>query len=114
MFEITDLKAKKLPELQEIAKELNIPKFKALKKLDLVYQILDVQASNPSVVATGTEEKPKEQKQKRTRTPKRAEAPNTPKEETTKKEEPKKEDSKKEVQSEDGKKGTKFRTDRST
>ena len=104
MFEITDLKAKKLPELQEIAKELNIPKFKALKKLDLVYQILDVQASNPSVVATGTEEKPKEQKQKRTRTPKRAEAPNTPKEETTKKEEPKKEDSKKEVQSEDGKK----------
>ena len=50
MFEISDLKAKKLPELQEIAKELNVPKFKTLKKLDLVYQILDVQASNPKAV----------------------------------------------------------------
>lgn len=39
MFEISDLKAKKLPELQEIAKGLNVPKFKTLKKLDLVYQI---------------------------------------------------------------------------
>jgi len=48
MFEISDLKAKKLPELQEIAKGLNVPKFKSLKKLDLVYQILDVQAANPS------------------------------------------------------------------
>ena len=64
MFEITDLKAKKLPELQEIAKELNIPKVKSLKKLDLVYQILDVQASNPSAVNETKEEKPKEQKQK--------------------------------------------------
>ena len=51
MFEISDLKAKKLPELQEIAKGLSIPKFKTTKKLDLVYQILDVQASNPKVVA---------------------------------------------------------------
>ncbi len=51
MFEISDLKAKKLPELQEIAKGLNIPKFKTTKKLDLVYQILDVQASNPKAVA---------------------------------------------------------------
>jgi len=50
MFEISDLKAKKLPELQEIAKGLNIPKFKTTKKLDLVYQILDVQASNPKAV----------------------------------------------------------------
>ncbi|RIV72160.1 transcription termination factor Rho [Flagellimonas aequoris] len=66
MFEISDLKAKKLPELQEIAKDLNVPKFKTLKKLDLVYQILDVQASNPKAVAetvtttdTKTESKPK-------------------------------------------------------
>ncbi|MEX0314705.1 MAG: transcription termination factor Rho [Allomuricauda sp.] len=50
MFEISDLKAKKLPELQEIAKNLSVPKFKTLKKLDLVYQILDVQASNPKAV----------------------------------------------------------------
>ena len=50
MFEISDLKAKKLPELQQIAKDLNVPKYKTLKKLDLVYQILDVQASNPKSV----------------------------------------------------------------
>ena len=58
MFEISDLKAKKLPELQEIAKGLNVPKYKAMKKLDLVYQILDLQASNPKAVqATATDEK---------------------------------------------------------
>ena len=51
MFEISDLKSKKLPELQEIAKGLNVPKFKTLKKLDLVYQILDLQAANPKAVA---------------------------------------------------------------
>lgn len=47
MLEISDLKAKKLPELQELAKLLEVPKFKSLKKLDLVYQILDYQAANP-------------------------------------------------------------------
>ena len=51
MFEISDLKSKKLPELQEIAKGLNVPKYKTQKKLDLVYQILDVQAANPKAVA---------------------------------------------------------------
>ncbi|MDT0687493.1 transcription termination factor Rho [Autumnicola psychrophila] len=58
MFEISELKAKKLPELQEIAKTLNVPKFRSLKKLDLVYQILDYQASNPvKVKEVLTEEK---------------------------------------------------------
>ena len=33
MFEISELKEKKLTELQEIAKELNVPKFSSLKKL---------------------------------------------------------------------------------
>ncbi len=51
MFEISELKAKKLPELQDIAKDLNVPKYRSLKKLDLVYQILDLQASNPSAVS---------------------------------------------------------------
>ena len=54
MFEISDLKSKKLPELQEIAKGLNVPKYKTQKKLDLVYQILDVQASNPKAAAAVT------------------------------------------------------------
>ncbi|WP_029035531.1 transcription termination factor Rho [Salinimicrobium terrae] len=50
MFEISELKAKKLPELQEIAKTLRVPKFRTQKKLDLVYQILDYQAANPQKV----------------------------------------------------------------
>ena len=48
MFEISQLKEKKLTELQEIAKELKIPKYSSLKKLDLIYQILDFQAINPN------------------------------------------------------------------
>jgi len=45
----------KLPELQEIAKGLKVPKFKTFKKIDLVYQILDLQATNPkAVVAVAT------------------------------------------------------------
>ena len=47
MFDISKLKEKKLAELQEIAEELKISKYKTLKKLDLVYKILDHQASNP-------------------------------------------------------------------
>ncbi len=60
MLEISELKAKKLPELQEIAKASRIPKFRSLKKLDLVYKILDHQAANPTAVkAVVKEEKPK-------------------------------------------------------
>ncbi|MGM0932829.1 MAG: transcription termination factor Rho [Bacteroidota bacterium] len=60
MFEISELKAKKLPELQEIAKSLNVPKFRSLKKSDLVYQILDHQAANPAIVKEVlAEERPK-------------------------------------------------------
>ncbi len=50
MLEISQLKEKKLSELQEMAQKLNVPKYRALKKLDLVYKILDVQAANPRVV----------------------------------------------------------------
>ncbi len=84
MFEITDLKAKKLPELQEIAKGLNIPKFKTLKKLDLVYQILDVQASNPAAVADKKQDGGREQKPKRTRAPRKTESGENTRAEATK------------------------------
>lgn len=50
MFEISQLKEKKLTDLQEIAKKLNVPKYRSLKKLDLVYQILDTQAADPKAV----------------------------------------------------------------
>ncbi|PKG41178.1 transcription termination factor Rho [Psychroflexus sp. MES1-P1E] len=47
MLEIIELKSRKLSDLQEIAKELKVPKFRSLKKLDLIYQVLDYQAANP-------------------------------------------------------------------
>ncbi|HPF12119.1 MAG TPA: transcription termination factor Rho [Flavobacteriaceae bacterium] len=56
MFEISELKEKKLPELQDLAKDLGVPKFRSLKKLDLVYQILDYQASNPKAVKAVAED----------------------------------------------------------
>jgi transcription termination factor Rho len=72
MFEISQLKEMKLPELQEMAKKLSIPKFRSLKKLDLVYQILDKQAANPKAVevvkgdAPVAEAKPKRERVQRT------------------------------------------------
>lgn len=44
MFEISDLKAKKLTDLQQIAKTIGLKKISQIKKLDLVYKILDAQA----------------------------------------------------------------------
>ncbi len=51
MYDINELKGKKLPELKEIAESIKVPKFKSLNKQDLVYQILDLQAVNPAVTA---------------------------------------------------------------
>ena len=51
MYDILELKSKLLPELQELAKGLNVPKLRSLKKMDLIYQILDVQAINPKATA---------------------------------------------------------------
>jgi transcription termination factor Rho len=69
MFEISELKAKTLAELQDVAKSIGLSKTSQLKKLDLVYQILDSQAANPSkpvantapqkTVETEKKEKPK-------------------------------------------------------
>jgi transcription termination factor rho len=50
MFEISDLKEKKLLDLQEIAQSLGIKKIKTLKKEELIYRIIDFQAENPSLV----------------------------------------------------------------
>jgi transcription termination factor Rho len=50
MFEISELKAKTLAELQTISKSIGLKKISQLNKLDLVYQILDIQAANPSKV----------------------------------------------------------------
>ncbi|WP_116788369.1 transcription termination factor Rho [Flavobacterium psychrotrophum] len=50
MFDISELKEMKLPELQEIAKKAKINKFRGLKKDELIYQILDHQAANPAEI----------------------------------------------------------------
>ncbi len=44
MYDIQELNKKLLPELKEIAKELNIKRVESLRKQDLVYKILDQQA----------------------------------------------------------------------
>ncbi|MGB1231621.1 MAG: transcription termination factor Rho [Winogradskyella sp.] len=87
MFEISQLKAKKLPELQVIAKQLNVPKFRTLKKLDLVYQILDYQAANPEAVKATITPEVTEPKQKKQNKPpqKRARVEKKPKNTTEKK-----------------------------
>ena len=68
MFEISQLKEMKLPELQELAKGLNISKYRSLKKLDLVYQILDHQAANPITIKPETVKKPKPRRERVQRT----------------------------------------------
>ncbi len=44
MYDIIELSRKLLPDLREIAKELNIKKIESYKKQDLIYKILDTQA----------------------------------------------------------------------
>ncbi|MBP8066091.1 MAG: transcription termination factor Rho, partial [Flavobacterium sp.] len=85
MFDIDVLKEMKLPELQEIAKVAKINKYRYLKKEELIYQILDLQAANPNVIEPAKpvqENKPeaKQEKGKRARiTPKsEAEKPTQP------------------------------------
>ncbi len=71
MFDISELKEMKLPELQEIAKKANISKYRGLKKDELVYQILDHQAANPDKVKPlfeGAEKPATEQPEKAKRT----------------------------------------------
>ena len=68
MYDILELSKKLLPELREIAKELNIKKSETLKKQDLVYKILDQQAID------ATEKKTAEIKQPDVQSPQQDEA----------------------------------------
>src|SRR4051812_41364045 len=51
MYDIIELNNKLVGELKEIAKNLNVPKYEALKKQELIYKILDHQAINPPPAA---------------------------------------------------------------
>lgn len=67
MFDIEVLKEMKLSDLQEIAKAAKINKYRSLKKDDLVYQILDLQAAKPEVIKSDltpdtTDDQPKEKR----------------------------------------------------
>ena len=48
MYKLEELNKKKVSDLKEIAKSLNIPKAEKLLKSDLVYQILDYQSVLPA------------------------------------------------------------------
>jgi len=64
MFDLNELKAKKVDELQEIATDLKVKKVKQQKKMDLIYSILDHQADNSAQKKQEmeTKEEPKEKK----------------------------------------------------
>ncbi len=76
MFEISELKDKSLSELQEIAKTVGAKKFSQLKKLELVYLILDIQAAAPPAI-TNNEALFDEDKPRRKRIVKKANQPKT-------------------------------------
>lgn len=82
MYDILELSNKLLPELRDIAKELNIKRTESLKKQDLIYKILDQQAieatekrknnimeNKPSNPGNGTGNKPHEHSQRRGKRP---------------------------------------------
>ena len=81
MFDLNELKTKKVDELQEIATNLDIKKAKQQKKMDLIYSILDHQADNSAQQKSEPESK-EDSKKKRPR--KTQNAQETPKAETTK------------------------------
>ena len=60
MLEIAELKQKKLPELQEIAKSLGIKGITGQKKMDLAYSIIDHIASQPEKIEKQEDKKIRE------------------------------------------------------
>ncbi|CAM1373244.1 Transcription termination factor Rho [Tenacibaculum litopenaei] len=102
MFEISELKAKKLTDLQAIAKGIGLTRISQLKKLDLVYKILDAQAESSNKEEKPAEVKEVKEKPKRKRISKKAEAPKESKvEQATEKKSTKPAPAKKEVAAQD-------------
>ena len=56
MYEIASLRTKKLPELQEMAKTIGVKRITGLKKMDLIYQIIDHVAANPQEASYSSNE----------------------------------------------------------
>jgi transcription termination factor Rho len=62
MYDILELSKMLVPELREIAKQLNIKKAETLKKQDLIYKILDQQAINATEAKSAQQKERAEQK----------------------------------------------------
>ncbi len=54
MYEISELKSKKLTDLQGIAKSIGVKRITGLKKIDLIYQIIDHVSANPESIKNNT------------------------------------------------------------
>ena len=66
MIDIHTLNKKLLPELKTIAKDLGVPRYQKLKKQELVYEILDIQAKQLSIDQKSQKDiQPKEKKIKK-------------------------------------------------
>lgn len=66
MFEISDLKAKKLAELQSLALDMGIKKVRNLKKEELIYAIIDQQSISPDLKNVTSTPKKRGRKPKKT------------------------------------------------
>ncbi|WP_314205518.1 transcription termination factor Rho [Capnocytophaga bilenii] len=60
MSDFTELKAKKLTELQEMAKQLNVPKYRSLNKPELIEQIINYQSKTVPVEDNKADDQPQE------------------------------------------------------
>ena len=90
MFDIHLLNKKLIPELKEIAKELGVPKYQKLKKQDLVYEILDVQATQVSLSKSNEERvRPQRKRVSKNKDISQKNMPNINKKETNNREEKK-------------------------
>ena len=67
MYKLDNLNKKKVSDLKEIAKGLNIPKAEKLLKSDLVYQILDFQSVLPASNTPEPKKQENQQQQKKFR-----------------------------------------------
>lgn len=81
MYDILQLNEMILPELKEIAEQLEIKRYKSLDKQSLIHKILDAQAVNPETAkelaksgngSTAKKESSQEEKPSRTRKPRKA------------------------------------------
>lgn len=68
MYTIDDLNVRLLSELKEIAEEMGVKNYKKLPKKELIYKILDLQASNPEPEKASPSEKNDDKSTKRKRT----------------------------------------------